>query len=247
VLKYSFSDAVMTYVSAGQAFRSGGFQTLDVEPFGISNSFDPETRTTYEVGSKGSLLNGALMYETAAYYNKYQDVQVYVPKPMVLQLFGNEGEAEVRGFELSGTWNVTDAFFLQAAFGYNDSEYKSGGVTHDSGDPKDFVPEKTYSASANYTVALWGDTTARLRLDYMHQDERPAILRNFGFPNLGTWFDSVDQINARIGVDLGRASVEVFVENITNDEAQVTKPYGSVAEGMIQKPRTVGLTIPTSF
>jgi outer membrane receptor protein involved in Fe transport len=247
VLKYAFNDDLMTYVSASQGFRSGGFQSLDVEPFGISNSFDPEELTTYELGSKGSLLNGVLTYEAAAFFTKYQDVQVYVPNPIGLQLFGNEGEADVRGFELNGTWHVSDEFFLQAAFGYNDSEYKSGGLTHDPGDPMDFVPEKTYSASANYTVPLWGNTSGRLRLDYMHQDERPAILRNFGYPNPVTWFDAIDQLNARFGLDLGRASVELFVENVTNEDGQVTKPYGSVAEGMIQQPRTVGVTIRTSF
>jgi outer membrane receptor protein involved in Fe transport len=174
-------------------------------------------------------------------------VQVYVANPFGFQAFANEGEAEVKGFELSSTWQATDNLQLQATFGYNDTEFKTGGVTHDPGDPMDYVPEKTWSASADYRVPLWGDAKGHLRLDYQHMDERPYILRNFGYPNPVTYFDPVDNINARVGVDFGRWTAELFVENIANDHAEVLKPVATQSEGIVQKPRAIGLTMRTSF
>src|SRR4029453_2824982 len=57
VLKYKFNDDTMVYASAGQGFRSGGFQLLNLEPYGISNTYDPETLTSYELGTKDALLD----------------------------------------------------------------------------------------------------------------------------------------------------------------------------------------------
>ena len=248
VLKYSFDEYLMAYASYSDGFRSGGIQFFDLELFGIGeNTFDPEELATWEIGAKGTLGEGRLDFDVAAFLTKYRNVQVYAPNPLGLQAFNNGGRAEVKGVEVAATLNLTDDFFLRATYGFNDSEYTRPGTTHLKGDPMDGVPEYTLSLSADYRFEWWGDVGGHARVDYFYQDEQITSLRGFGYAEERVTTEGIKTLNVRLGWTLQNWSLYVFGENLTNEEQQLGVPLATVLEYVLQQPRTIGLTARMHF
>ena len=65
-LAYQVTDGVSVYASAGQGYSAPGTNQVVIAQTGVVNyNLRPELGTSYEIGSKGSLLNRALTYEIA--------------------------------------------------------------------------------------------------------------------------------------------------------------------------------------
>ena len=248
VLKYDFSEDLMAYASFSQGFRSGGVQFFDSEAtLGLPNTFDPEELATYEVGAKGVLGDGRFRYEIAAFFMDYENIQVYFSNPLGIQAFNNAGAAEVVGFEFQGTLRVSEGFYVEASYGHNDGEYTEPGVTHLAGEPMDSVPKFTMSISGDYTFGLPAGFLGHIRADYMASDDTYIRARGFGYVNEQLENEGLVTLNLRAGVRRDNWSVYLFVENLTDEEKQISKPFATLLEYFIQQPRTMGITVRGGF
>ena len=248
VLKYNFSDDLMAYASMSGGFRSGGVQFIDTEAYGIApNTFDPEDLTTYEIGTKASVADGRLGFDAALFFTKYDNVQVYLPNPLGVQVFSNGGEAEVLGFELESKFMIGEGFFLEATLSINDSQYTKPGFTHVKGDPMDGVPKHTYSLALDRRFTWWGNVGGHARIDWFWEDDKETNVRNFGYADEQTIAEGFKTLNVRVGWQFGNWSLYAFGENLTNDDAQLGVPIATLLEYVLAQPRTVGLTLRTSF
>ncbi len=82
-LQYQFTQSIMTYASVASGFKSGDFNgsflsTVPVEIALQLTPVKPEHVTTYEVGGKTTFFDGRLLFDAAAFYNQYNDLQVFV-------------------------------------------------------------------------------------------------------------------------------------------------------------------------
>ncbi len=82
-LQYQFTQDIMTYASVASGFKSGDFNGsfLSLVPVEIAlqlTPVKPEHVTTYEVGGKSTFFDGRLLFNAAAFYNQYNDLQVFV-------------------------------------------------------------------------------------------------------------------------------------------------------------------------
>lgn len=73
-LQWFATDSTMLYASYSTGFKAGGFDARANNPF--SFEFENEEASTFEIGSKGLLLNGALEINTTIYFTDYNDLQV---------------------------------------------------------------------------------------------------------------------------------------------------------------------------
>ena len=75
---YKFSDSLMGYFSLSRGFKSGGFNVrAQATVFPKSaEPFDDEVLTVAEFGTKSTLMDGQVRFNTALFYGKYTDVQV---------------------------------------------------------------------------------------------------------------------------------------------------------------------------
>ena len=69
---YDVSPNFMAYASVSTGYKSGGLQDGGV-------SYDSETLTNYEIGTKSTLLGGALRWNNAAYYQNFKNFQFSAP------------------------------------------------------------------------------------------------------------------------------------------------------------------------
>ncbi len=87
MLRYDVNDDVMLNAQVSKGFRLGGINDPLNEPlcsdpdkatFGGNDSFDDETLTNYEVGSKMTLFGGAGTFNVSAFYSDIKDLQATV-------------------------------------------------------------------------------------------------------------------------------------------------------------------------
>jgi iron complex outermembrane recepter protein len=134
-LSFKASDAHNLYASYSQGFKGGSFDPRGVYVPGseVRNGFKPETVDSYELGAKSRWADGRFTTNFAVFFADYTDVQVPGSVGIdtdgdgVNETFGgattNAGKAEVKGLELEGVAQFTDAFSATFALGYIDAEY----------------------------------------------------------------------------------------------------------------------------
>jgi iron complex outermembrane recepter protein len=112
---YDISKTAMVYASLATGYKSGGNQDK-------GGQYKPETLTSFELGSKTTLLDGAMTLNLAAYHLNFKDFQFGAPAmaPDGSRFFGfaNAKGAKVSGleFELAANLGPNDRLHLSGAF-----------------------------------------------------------------------------------------------------------------------------------
>jgi iron complex outermembrane receptor protein len=124
-VQYRFNEAVMTYVSWSEGFKSGGFnQRYNAAPPGNAPiSFGAEQAESFEIGLKLDPLD-TLRINLAAFTTDYDDIQMTYRLGVVPLLF-NAGVASIDGGEIELEFAPTESFRLDASLGYLDANFDS--------------------------------------------------------------------------------------------------------------------------
>ena len=184
------------YASYSKGFKGGGFDPRgagsnapDLNQDGLRSddeitaylSFAPEEVDSYEVGYKGSLMNGMINVAIAGFYADYKDVQI--PGSVACESSGvrtfcgvvsNAGKATFKGVEFEGSARLGAGFVLSGSLGYIDAQYDEY-VTNINNMPTEVseyrevqnTPKWTGSATLAYNGAIGtGDLYAGATVSY---------------------------------------------------------------------------------
>jgi len=257
VAEYRPTEELMFYASASKGYKSGGI--LGANPL-FENLYGPEDIWAYEVGAKTRWFEDRLQANLAAYFNDYDDLQVFI-----LTGFGanieNAATAKVGGIELELVTIPFDALQLDVTAAWNHAEYTKynsadpvpaglGGATttDQSGNRLNRTPEWSVNIGGQYSLRL-GESTLTPRFDWHYQSE--AFFRPYGLDRdrSPAW----DQWNVRMTwdappIDAGQFSVELYVTNVENDDHIMNLSVGAGSElfpeqGNLHPPRLYGFRI----
>jgi len=191
------------YASFSQGFKGGGFDPRGVgvnapttNASGIPSdaevasflSFEPEEVDSYEIGYKGSLLDGALNLAIAGFYTDYKNVQIpgsvactVGGLPSFCGVINNAGKATLKGLEIEANARLAedmassgDRVNLSGSLGYIDAKYDEY-ITNIGGVPTDVAqfrsvqntPEWTASGTFSYSTPVGeGDLYLGTTLSY---------------------------------------------------------------------------------
>ena len=138
-LQYSFNEHVMWYASAARGFKTSAFTVSALQtvfaPTVANVPARTEILTTYETGVKSTLANGRLQLNVAAFFNSWDDQQVFsvTLEPgigPITQLI-NVPESESYGVEIDALWVPAEGWLVQAGLGLLESEIIDGsGVSN---------------------------------------------------------------------------------------------------------------------
>ncbi len=135
------NENLLIYASAAKGVRTGGINggVTGCSPFGGAGPacsaaqarerfFDPEENWTYEIGTKNTLLDGALQLNTAIYYTDWTDMQL---PELNADAFGTHvtnvnGGADIYGLEVDGAFALSEMVTITGGYGYTKPEFKSG-------------------------------------------------------------------------------------------------------------------------
>ncbi|MGH7899258.1 MAG: TonB-dependent receptor, partial [Candidatus Binatia bacterium] len=125
-MAYDLTDDLSAFLTWARSFRGGGFDTNNPNRNVEDRSVEPESVTSWELGSKMSLLGGAAELNLGLYWMELEDFQVITFKPeSVVQnpLIENAAEVRAHGVEADLAWLPTSWLTLRGALGFNDTKF----------------------------------------------------------------------------------------------------------------------------
>lgn len=239
------------YASYSQGFKGGGFDPRgvgvnapDTDGNGTRSdaeiaaflSFRPEKVESYEVGYKGSLMDGAVNVAIAGFYADYTDVQIpgsvactVSGLPSFCGVVSNAGKATFKGVEFEGRVRLGedlaaagDRLTLSTALGYIDADYKEY-VSNIGGRPTDVsefrevqnTPKWTASGTLAYSTPIgdgdlsFGTTLSYRSKTYQFEIPNPYIdQKGFAMLDASVVYTAPDD----------RWSIGLFGKNLTDKE-----------------------------
>ena len=158
ILEFTPRDGALFYGSVSTGFKGGGWSLTSTNPAAAVTPLEPETSTSYEVGSKLRLFDNRLSFNVAAYRAKTKNVQVRTLVNGVLN-DSNAGGILVKGVEVETVARPIENLTVGVNYAYTDATYSSfKGCTATgvdcSGNPVPFAPKNDLKIYVNYTLDL---------------------------------------------------------------------------------------------
>ena len=235
------NENTMYYGSIAGAEKSGDFDSDDQENINgeqvfVASFIDPEKNTSYELGLKGAYMGGRLSADIALFFIDWTEIvipQYYsvgpdgVPLTTVLALDTNAGDASVFGLEASFGLALTDNLTGSLGFTVTDSEFDEARITQYDEFPS-FAPDGDVAGNTllrqsevqgnltlNYRRAFLGDLEWHVRADIMYTGKQWVGATNQAEIPAHTY------VNLKIGIDAERYSVELWSENLLDDDKPI--------------------------
>lgn len=260
------SEALTLYSSYAEGFRSGFVQSPSVLA-GNPNfpSVAPDNLKNYELGAKGSLVDGLVSFEGAVYYMQWDGVQQQVTVPLIpggttqVSALVNAKTASGPGAEMMLVFHPTSGLDLGAGYSWNALEFDYDVTSLVGGQPIVLAaegsrlansPEHSANAFLDYRFPV-GTLEGAVggSVNYLSGRLARAILAGVARQNTS---DDLWMARASFGVSSPENgwSASLFVENLTDNQdiAAPLPPGQSIASYEFRaRPRTVGLQFDYRF
>jgi len=248
-LDFRPNDDTLIFFNISRGFKSGGFNGgfLDFTD-GVMESdipFDEEELTSFEIGIKSTLADGALRLNATAFYYDYKDYQALTFAG--LSQFINNSDAEVQGLDIEMIWLPNDQWDISLGASFLDTEVDEvtvrnvGTVT---GTEMVLAPEFSF----NGLVRFQATEALSFQVDFNHQGEHYFDITNSDVSKE----DSYTVFNARIGYKVSdNLTLAAYVKNLADEEYRVytfdfTGPAG-FNQQFYAPPRWWGVNVNYSF
>ena len=235
-LEYDVSDDSMAFVQVSTGYRAGGINFIAPD---VPLTFDPETVTAYEIGYKSTWLENTLIFNTALYFNDYEDMQaqsfaILGEDSVVSEFTESGGEVDTWGAEFEVNWLVGDAWRIDGTLAYMNSEFgeyeiswvngldqfanrqtAEGNLSLDGFTPA-LSPEWTASVQVSYDFFLSGGSVLTPMLQMQYSDE----YFSFDVNTEESMQDSYTIADARVSWLSSSQTIELqaYVLNISDEE-----------------------------
>ncbi len=253
-LTFKPSDKVLAYATFSRGFRPGGINRRgDVPPY------DADFLTNYELGLKTTLFD-RLRFNAAIYQQAWDKFQFSFLGLNSFTIIQNGPNARIRGAEADANYS-TGGLSLTAAASYTDAKTRNdlcsrpvcaAGETPlaDKGTRLPITPRFKASGTARYSVPV-GTAKAYIQGLVAHQSSASADIRTFQAGTLGR-LKAYTTANASIGADLSGYTLELFVQNLWDERAQLSRfqQCGTCSQRtyiVSSTPRTIGLRAGAKF
>lgn len=263
-------NQALCLLAPGQQFGPGAGDVAVIN----ERDYLPDTVDNYELGAKGTFLDGALRLNGSIFFMDWKDPQVgTISVNAGTSITVNAGAAESKGVELSGDWDVTDNFNLRGAFSYTKAELTEGvdslvttigttggfGTEFENGEKGDRLPgspETQFSVFGSYNHPLANGHNVIVNGGYAWQGN---VLQTVGQRGGSIVLPSYGRANASIGYDADNWSIIGYVDNLFDDFSEssaFSNPrFSQTIEGSnvryfrtnVLPPRTIGARLKYRF
>ncbi len=153
--KLDFTDQTLVYASLSRGYKAGGANPpppVITQTITHPETFNPEFITAYELGSKNTLLDGALTLNGDVFYYQYTGYQISeIVDRTAINLNFN---AKVKGAEIEGNWEPVPGLRFNFSGGYEDTRLDNGDEAVDlmdrtAGNPNWVVYKPFITATSN--------------------------------------------------------------------------------------------------
>jgi iron complex outermembrane recepter protein len=259
-ISYKATDHAMVYADWAQGFRPGGANAgLPTGPSGcyaagVPETYTPDTLNNYEIGWKTTSLENRLLWNGAAYYMDWQDLQALIYNALVCPSSSyniNVGQARIYGAESNIDYRISDNFTLQASVNYTDARVTSTVTPAYQtyvGERLPFSPYFSWSWNARYEHPLEANMLGYVQLDMAHKGDMYNGLNpndpNTGLPRILQ--PAYTLTNLRLGLNPvgGKWLAEFYITNLTDKNAIIYSNTGNFDLRLTtNEPRVFGLRV----
>ena len=222
-IKYRFTPLINIYSTVSQGFKSGGYNSDYVSNFeSVTEPFDPEFITNYELGIKAGNRTNTAFINAAYFYMDYEDMQV----SQFVDLFegykvSNAASSTIQGIEADFTARLfQNRLTLMGGFGFTQAvfnKFNDGQGNDFSGQNISYYPRTSWSLVADYAQPLKRGLrlNAQLRSDHIGE----VAVEFTTDPLLNELIvDSRTLINGHVGIDAGRFGFYLWGNNLLDTE-----------------------------
>ena len=212
-LDYKLTPSNMVYFNWSKGFKGGGWSPRPTQQNNTDLSYSPENISSFELGSKNTFLNGTVLFNLAAFYSNYTDVQLTTigssTTGALLLLTRNVGDQKIYGLEAEFTARPAAGWEVNVAAGYMRAKWNkfnrdncsatvfdaTGGQFCDTDlgkndEPVD-APRWTLTTSLQYVASLGDRGTLTPRFDVSYRGKTWKDPYNLGGgPNANGVVDS---------------------------------------------------------
>jgi outer membrane receptor protein involved in Fe transport len=268
-LSYQFDKGLLVYATAAKGFRPGG-GTGPVPTSGPESceaqlqqeynshggfvpgpvSFNSDSIWSYELGEKWRSSDNRVTVNAAGYFESWIGVQQVNPLSCGYVYTANAGDAHVYGGELEVNAIVVHDLEASANASYSHSTLTSTNLADspfEAGSEIQQVPKWTGTVAMTYHHELTEDLALVARGESTYVGSRTDA--TFYINNL----PSYDLTNLRAGVDGGRWSAVMFINNVADKRAllnNITQDANNLAtynRVAVSQPRTAGIDLNYKF
>lgn len=248
ILRYKPSSRTVAYASYAEGFRGGGLNS-SAAPEEL-RLWKAEESRNYELGLKSTLLDGRLTFNTAVFYTKFDDQQIFILDvgPDALgQLGRNIDETDLKGIEMELAYRPTPYLELNAGLGAMRSRIRKFAENPQYvGNESPKVPERELTFGIQGFLPLGADTHLVARADYQHVGEMAWHVDNVDMR------DPVNIVNLRLTLRHRDWSVSLWGKNVFDesftDEFYAREFSGFTADNYFpDRGRRYGLEVTRQF
>ncbi|MBI1199538.1 MAG: TonB-dependent receptor [Phenylobacterium sp.] len=248
VLTWKATPDARVYASVTRGYTAGGFNTDASSLTALTQPFNPEKVTNYELGVKSQWLGDRLRLNASVFQMDYKDKQELFFNGLTRVLtITNAAKATVKGVEVELTVRPTAWLNLMATYGYLDTRYDDfviPGGADNTGHPLGSSPRNKGSLAADLHAPLAsGYLIGAASWSYTDGYYTGATKD----PNLH--IDSYSLVNASLGYEAadGAWSVTVWGRNLADKDYVLTPSTQGVLAEYLGEPRTYGVTLRGRF
>ncbi len=270
---YKLNDQVNLYARFARGYRGPTIQGRDIAFSAFSGAVDPqsvatsETIHSLEAGFKSELMDNRLRFNAAAFYYEIDDQQFsIIGGAMNSNQVINADKGRGLGFEADIDWLISDNFFVQAGFGYADTEIQDSALATATcgsglctptdpqnalgqalidGNPFPNAPKYTANVFAEYTVPSGNGGEFFVNTDWAIQGRTNIFLYEAEEFTTSGNFEGGAAAGYRFAD--GKYSVSVFARNITDEENIKGAIDFNNLTGFVNEPRTYGVALSADF
>lgn len=263
---YDITDDALIYATVSQGFRRGGTNGFRNVGTRIVNpdvqAYKPDSTINYEAGLKGFFADRRLYLQANVYQIDWKDVQTYYSQEInffPVNGTANGPDARSRGFEGMIRFNLTDELSVNFATAYTEAEWSSTRTvclytdgtscrTWTKGQALGGAPKWKHNGGIRYSRDLGANTNGWISLSGRFVGAVQVDREDFPTDDVPS-YPSYATFDLRGGVDFGDFDVSLWVENLTNERAQVSQQIDRVMGARIiyTAPRTYGLNLSYAF
>jgi iron complex outermembrane receptor protein len=256
-LRYEATDDINLYANWGVGFKSGGFNNqgsaaIVDQAFNqfigtnilINDQYRKEVSNAFEVGVKGSVLDGRVTFDLAGYHTNIEDMQFFeffVGGFGLLRVVSNIDEVQIFGAELNLTAEILDGWTVFGSANVTDSEIKANASRPETvGNKSPYTADYTINIGTQLDLPVSSTVDFVTRADYritgptwfhtLQNDTNPTLFSGL-LPGSAlalpafvgdadysvTQRDTFGVVDMRIGLESDRWSIFAYAENLFDE------------------------------
>jgi outer membrane receptor protein involved in Fe transport len=255
-LAWTPNDDQLWFVTVSEGFRPGllnrpgGAQSPDGS-FTVPFALDTDDVINYELGWKLDMLDRSLRFNGSLFRVEVERLQTTIFDPSITNLFfsDNAADAEVTGLEGTVDWAPASVpgLTVTGSFSFLDTEITDVITPTDdviAGDSLAFAPEFQGNLRARYVWDLANGMRAHVMPHLAYSDESFSDIVTINRQAIDSWM----MLGFTAGVSNSRLSAELFVDNLTNEAAELSMNFVNDRDRVtLARPTTGGIRFSYNF